>query len=93
MVSDVKLIGTYTAELLVPDPSPFEVEIAVAKLKRYKSPGNDHIQAQAGGETSWSEIHKLINSVRSKEVLPDQWKEPIIVPIYRKGNKTDCCNY
>jgi hypothetical protein len=31
----------HTAEPLVPDPSPFEGEIAIAKLKRYKSPGND----------------------------------------------------
>jgi hypothetical protein len=30
-----------TAEPLVPDSSPFEVEIAIAKLKRFKSPGRD----------------------------------------------------
>jgi hypothetical protein len=54
-----------TAELLVPDPSPLEVEITVAKLRSYKSPGTDKILAeliQAGGETLRSEIHKLINS-------------------------------
>jgi hypothetical protein len=95
-VSDVRQIEIHTAELLVADSSPSEVEIAIAKLKRYKSPGTDQIPAQltqAGGETLWPEIHKLINSIWSKEELPDQWKEPNIVPIYRKGNKTDCCNY
>jgi hypothetical protein len=25
--------------------------------------------------------------------LTDQWKESIIVPIYKKGDKTDCSNY
>jgi hypothetical protein len=25
--------------------------------------------------------------------LPQQWKDSIIVPIYKKGNKTDCNNY
>jgi hypothetical protein len=25
--------------------------------------------------------------------LPEQWKESIIVPIYKKGDKTDCSNY
>jgi hypothetical protein len=56
----------HTAELLVPDLSPFEVEIAIAKLKRYKSLGSDQIVTeliQAGGEILRSEIHKLINSI------------------------------
>jgi hypothetical protein len=33
----------HTAEPLVPDPSFFEVKIAIAKLKRYKSSGSDQI--------------------------------------------------
>jgi hypothetical protein len=40
-----------------------------------------------------SAIHKLINSVWNKEELPEQWKESIIVPIRKKGDKTDCKNY
>jgi hypothetical protein len=44
-VSDVRKIEIHTAEPLVPDPSPFEVETAIAKLKRYKSPGSDEIPA------------------------------------------------
>jgi hypothetical protein len=27
------------------------------------------------------------------EELPDQWKESITVPIYKKGDKTGCSNY
>jgi hypothetical protein len=80
----------HTTELLVPDPCLFEVEIAIATLKRYKSPGSDQIlaeQIQAGGETMRSEIHELINSIWNKEELPDQWKESNIVPIYKKGDK------
>jgi hypothetical protein len=40
-----------------------------------------------------SAINRLINSVWNKEKLPDQWKESIIVPVHKKGNKTDCNNY
>jgi hypothetical protein len=29
----------------------------------------------------------------NKEELPQQWKESIIVPIYKKGDKIDCNNY
>jgi hypothetical protein len=34
-VSDVRQIEIHTAEPLVPDPSPFEVEIAIAKFRKY----------------------------------------------------------
>jgi hypothetical protein len=31
--------------------------------------------------------------IRNKEELPHQWKESIVVPIHKKGDKTDCNNY
>jgi hypothetical protein len=65
-------------------------------LKKYKSPGSDQIPAeliQAGGEILLSAIHKLINSVWTKEELPDQWKESITVPVHKKGDKPDYNNY
>jgi len=30
--------------------------------------------------------HKIINSIWNKEVLPQHWKEPIIIPVYKKGD-------
>jgi hypothetical protein len=82
-----------TAEPLVPGPSRLEVEIAIAKFEKYKSPGCGEIPEellQAGGKILLSAIHKLINSVWNKEELPDQWKESIIVSVHKKGDKTDC---
>jgi hypothetical protein len=29
----------------------------------------------------------------NKEELPHQWKESIVVPVHKKGDKTDCSNY
>jgi hypothetical protein len=69
-VSDVRQIEVHTAEPSVPGPSRLEVEIAIAKLKKYKSLGSDQIPPeliQAGGEMLLSAIHKLINSVWNKE--------------------------
>jgi hypothetical protein len=40
-----------------------------------------------------NQLHKLICSAWNKEELPQQWKQFIIVPIYKKGDKTDCNNY
>jgi hypothetical protein len=51
-VSDVRQTKVHTAELLVPGCSHLEVEIAIAKFKKYKSPGINQILAeliQAGG--------------------------------------------
>ena len=79
-----------TGEPLVPQPSASEVEIATEKLKRHRSISTDQIPAElikAVGRKICSEIHKLINSIWNNEELPQQWKESIIVPIYRKGNK------
>jgi hypothetical protein len=65
----------HTVEPLIPEPSLVEAEIAIGKLKSYKSPGTDHILAElikAGGETLYSEIHGLIYSIWNKKVLPQQ---------------------
>jgi hypothetical protein len=85
-----------TAEPFVPQPSASEFEVAIGKLKSYKSPGFDQIPAeliQAGGETLRSEIHELIKLFWNKKELPHQWKGLIEVPILKNGDKTDCLNY
>jgi hypothetical protein len=90
-VHNVRQKDIKTAEPLVPEPSLVEVEIAIGKLKNYKSPGTDQILTElikAGGEMLCSEIHKLICSIWNKEELPQQWKESIIIPIHKKGDKT-----
>jgi hypothetical protein len=70
--------------------------LLLKKLKSYKSPGVDQIPVeliQSGGNTLRPEMHKLINCIWNKEELLEQWKESIIVPIYKKGDKTDCSNH
>jgi hypothetical protein len=55
-----------TAEPFVPQSSTSEFEVAIGKLKIYKSSSADQIPAeliQAGGETLLLEIHKLIKLI------------------------------
>ena len=62
----------------------------------HKSPGIDQITAElfkAGGGTIRCAIYKLIITIWNKEELPGEWTESIIVPIHKKGDKTDCNNY
>jgi hypothetical protein len=86
-VHDVRQMDINTDQSLIPEPNLVEVEIATGKLKRHKSPGIDQIPAEliiARGKTLCSEIQRLICSIWNKEELPQQWKECIIVPIYKR---------
>jgi hypothetical protein len=95
-VHDARHRDIHTAESLVPEPSLVEVETATGKLKRYTYPGTDQIPAElikSRDEILYSQIHRLIHSMRNKEQLPQQLKESFTVPIHKKGEKTDCNNY
>ena len=94
--NDVRQAEIHAVEPLVPEPTAFEVELAVGKLKNHKSPGIDQIPVElikAGGRTICCAIHKLIIAIWNKEEFPEEWKESIVVPIYKKGDKTDCNKY
>jgi hypothetical protein len=83
-VSEVRQTEIHTAESLVLEPSTFEIETVIEKLKRHQSPGTDQIPAKfikAGGKTIRSAIHKLIICIWNKEELPEQWKELITIQI------------
>jgi hypothetical protein len=74
----------------------FEVEVAIEKLKIHKTPHTDWIIAElinAGGRKIHSEIYKLNDSLWNKEELPQQWKKSVIVPVFKKDDKTDCSIY
>ena len=62
-VSEVRQTEIHIAELLVPETSAFDVEMAFEKLKGHKSVGIDQIPAKlikAVGRTIHSEIHKRV---------------------------------
>jgi hypothetical protein len=95
-LSDVRQIEVRTVEPLVHPPIHLVVEIAIAKLKKYKSPGSDQILAeliQEAGEILPPVIHKLSTSIWNKKELYGQWKESITVPIHIKSDKSYCSNY
>jgi hypothetical protein len=86
-VHNIRQMDIQTAEPLVPEHSLVKVEIAIGKLKQYKSLSTNQILVQmirAGGETLCSEIHKLIHSIQNKEELPQQWKESITALLYKR---------
>ena len=72
-VKDVGQAEIHTAEPLVPEPSAFEVEFAIGKLKSHKSPGIDEIPAKlfkaGGGKFAWRFINLLFPFGRRKNCL------------------------
>jgi sorting nexin-29 len=94
-VGGIRQTEIQTTESFVPEPTVSEVKVAIGKQKRYKSSGVDQIPAESSsrGETLRSEIHKLIKLIWNKEELTHQWKELIVVPIHKKGDKIECSNY
>ena len=61
-VNNVKQTEIHTTEPLVPEPSAFEVGLAIEKVNSHKSLGIDQIQEEfikAGSRKIGSVIHKL----------------------------------
>jgi hypothetical protein len=62
-VHDIRQREIRTAEPLVLESSAFEVDMAIEKLRRHKSPGIDQIAAEfikSGDRITCSEIHTYL---------------------------------
>lgn len=78
------------------EPTLEEVKQAIQHLKNNKAPGEDGLPAEVlkeGKEIVAREVHKIILEVWKTETIPSEWKEAIVVPILKKGDKQDCKNY
>ena len=70
--------------------------IAVASLKKEKSPGVDNIPAelvQAGGETKIDVLTEICNRISRTGEWPTQWTQSLIITLPKKGNLQLCQNY
>ena len=47
----------------------------------------------AGEEAIVNWLHKLYQSILNGEEMPEDWREAVIIPIYKKGDVTKCENY
>lgn len=86
----------HMAEVWVDPPSIEETTQAIKQLKNNKAAGRDGIPAEClkeGGHRIVETIHKLIQKIWEQESMPDEWKEGVIIPIHKKGNRLACNNY
>jgi hypothetical protein len=88
-----KAVGNSCTELAAPDLCCFDVEVALQKLKRSKSPGSNKITAEFISGISETFGPEMFSSIWNNEVLRQSWNECIIVSIHVKEDKAECTNY
>ena len=76
---------------------PNGVTKLLRNLKPLTATGPDEIPAEAWkslGEQGIDLLWVLMRKIFEKERMPEQWRESIIVPVYKeKGDIQDCSNY
>ena len=73
-----------------------EIRLAVKKLKSNKAYGNDALINEYFTETIdilLPFICDIFNKILDSGIFPDQWRDGIIIPIHKKGDKNDVNNY
>jgi hypothetical protein len=73
-----------------------DVENAIRNLKNNKAAGRDGIHSELikyGGNKLLNRIYELARQIWEEEGIPEEWRETIIVPIHKKGDRDKCKNY
>jgi len=73
-----------------------EIIVAVKSMKSGKAAGRDRITAEllkVDKDLAAKQMEKLFKVIWEEEVVPDEWKQGIIVKIPKKGDLTVCDNY
>ena len=81
----------------VPQISKEEVRAGMKRMKRGKAVGPDDIPAEAWsclGELAVDFLAGLFNNILATEKMPEEWRQSILVPIFKnKGDAQSCNNY
>ncbi|KAL4089543.1 hypothetical protein QTP88_024563 [Uroleucon formosanum] len=83
------------AEPMVSEVTREEVNEAIKDLKNWKSPGSDEIPAvliKYGGKEMQNLLFRICQKIWKDESMPKSWNKAIVVPIYKKGDKSICEN-
>jgi hypothetical protein len=72
------------------------LELALKKIKCGKSPGEDQINSELykyAGSNFLNRLVQFFNMVYLSKTIPNEWRRSIIVPILKKGDKSNPENY
>ena len=88
MVTD---LGVPALDDTFPAPDLQEVKEEIGLLKHNKAAGIDQLPAELmkhGGETLAKALHWVITKIWEDEILPEEWMEGVVCPIYKKRRQT-----
>jgi len=78
------------------EPTLHEMQEIIRNVKRMKTPGTDNINAemlQAAGPQMTQKIQELFLNTWISEKTSNGWHKSITIPIYKKGEKSECSNH
>ena len=67
-----------------------DVKKAIRNLKNNKLAGTDGVHTELikyGGDKLLNRMYELVRQICEEERIPEEWKERIIVPIHKRGNR------
>lgn len=70
-----------------------EAESAMKRMKNNKAVGHDSIRVeawQALGKEGVDILWGLVRKIEEQEVIPQEWRDSIMVPIFKKEDDQNC---
>jgi hypothetical protein len=77
-------------------PTIEDIRETIKQLENGKSPGSDSKTTEIfkyEGETVSKYIQKVIKKIWIQEIMPQSWREAMLIPLFKKGDRTECQNY
>ncbi|XP_065583878.1 uncharacterized protein LOC136042877 [Artemia franciscana] len=77
-------------------PTTAEILKAIKTLKSHQAPGEDGLPPELYKqcpEVTVEQLHGILEEVWRTNTFLKDWKTSVILPFYKKGDKTECKNY
>jgi len=84
------------SEVEVEELATEDVKKAIRNLKNNKVVGTDGIHPELikyGGNKLLNRMYELVRQIWEEERIAEEWKDTIIVPIHKRGDRDRCENY